>query len=154
MEVVKIYEHYKVEVKDDRIFDPIRQIWLHTTPEEIVRQKTIKFLTGRLKVPKNHIIVERSLGTLGVKGSKKRIDIGILDDDNLLMAIVECKAPQAYNAEKAFKQAQGYLRDLNTRYFFVTDGRMFDGFYYDTIEDIHLETIPKYDRWYYYPSNN
>ncbi len=154
MDVSGIYERYKLETKDDTIFDPIRRIWLHKTPEEIVRQKTIKFLVGRLKVPENHIIVERSLGMLGVPGSKKRIDIGVLDDDNLLMAIVECKAPKVYDAGKTFIQAQNYLRELNTRYFFVTDGRVFDGYYYDSIEDIYLEKIPKYDRWYFYPSKD
>jgi hypothetical protein len=34
----------------------------------------------------------------------------------------------------------------------VTDGCEFEGFYYDTIDDIHLEEIPKYDIWYYYPT--
>ena len=151
MNVKSIYDRYKLQIENDSIYDPVRQMWLHLTPEEIIRQKTIKFLSGRLKVPMNKIIIERSLGTLGVKGSKKRIDIGVLDDEDLLMAIIECKSQQAYNAEKAFKQAQEYLRELNTRYFFVTDGNILEGFYYDTIEDIYLETIPKYDMWYYYP---
>ena len=70
------------------------------------------------------------------------------------MAVVECKATKAYNAEDAFVQAQDYLRELNTRYFFVTDGMIFEGYYYDTVEDIKLDTIPKYERWYYYPTSS
>lgn len=71
MNVEKIYSRYKVQIDGDQIYDPIRLKYLHLTPEEIVRQKTIKFLMKRLGVPQNKIIVERSLGTLGVEGSKK-----------------------------------------------------------------------------------
>ena len=54
-----------------------------------------------------------------MKGSKKRIDIGVYDDEGLLMAVVECKAPAVFNPEAAFTQAQNYLRELNTRYFLL-----------------------------------
>ena len=67
------------------------------------------------------------------------------------MTVVECKASLARNDEAAYKQAQDYLLDLNTRYYFVTDGSVFNGFYYDTAQFIKLEEVPKYDRWYYYP---
>ena len=68
------------------------------------------------------------------------------------MAVVECKASLSHNGEAAFIQAQDYLLDLNTRYFFITDGVTFSGWYYDTIQNIELTEIPKYERWYYYPS--
>lgn len=152
MEVSKIFDRYKLKIADNTIYDFVRERYVHLTPEEIVRQKTLKFLMNRLGIPKDRIIVERSLGTLGVKGSKKRIDIGVYDDEGLLMAVVECKAPAVFNPEAAFTQAQNYLRELNTRYFFVTDGCSFEGFYYDTIKDIKLKEIPKYDLWYYYPT--
>ena len=67
------------------------------------------------------------------------------DESNLL------KASLTRNDEAAFQQAQDYLLNLNTRYYFVTDGDEFSGFYYDTVQFIKLEEIPKYDRWYYYP---
>ena len=95
--------------------------------------------------------MEKSLGSLGVKGSKRRIDIGILDEEDLLIGVVECKASLTQNSEAAFLQAQNYLLDLNTRYFFVTDGVRLSGYYYDTQQFIKLEEIPKYERWYYYP---
>ena len=151
MNVLSIFNRYKVQIVDDTIFDPIREKYVHLTPEEIVRQKTIKFLMKRLGVPANKIIVERGLRTLGVEGSSKRIDIGILDDDDLIMAVVECKASLARNDEAASRQAQDYLLQLNTRYFFVTDGSVFNGYYYDTTQFIRLEEIPKYDHWYNYP---
>ena len=150
MKVGAIYDRYKVKIGGDKIFDPIRNCYVHLTPEEIVRQKTIKFLIQRLKVPKEKLIVERSLSSLGVLGSRKRIDIGVLDDDGLIMAVIECK--QVFgNGEFAYAQAQDYLKSLNTRYFFVTDGELFDGFFWNTLQFIKLESIPTYDQWYNYP---
>jgi hypothetical protein len=111
MNVEKNFARYKLKIENDKIYDPIRKKTLRLTPEEIVRQKTIKFLMNRLGVPQDKIIVERSLGTLGVKGSKKRIDIGVLDEEGLLMTIVECKAHSVYNPQAAFVQAQNYLRE-------------------------------------------
>lgn len=144
MDVTGIFYRYKSDIKDNKIFDPIRKKYVHCTPEEIIRQKTIKFLIKRLEIPKNKIIVECSLNTLGVNGSKKRIDIGILDNNNLIMGVIECKA--FLIDELAYLQAQGYLSELKTRYFFVTNGQIFDGYYYDAIQFIKLEgDIPKYN---------
>lgn len=152
MNVSNIYARYKNKIEDNKIFDPIRQKYVHLTPEETVRQKTIKFLMKRLHVPADCIIVERSLGILGVEGSKKRIDIGILDDTGLIMAVVECKYSLLGSGKAAYVQAQDYLNELNTRYFFVTDGLQFDGYYYDTTQFIALAEIPTYDQWYHYPT--
>ena len=77
MEVSKIFDRYKLKIVDNTIYDFVRERYVHLTPEEIVRQKTLKFLMNRLGIPKDRIIVERSLGTLGVKGSKKRIEYPI-----------------------------------------------------------------------------
>lgn len=147
MQVRKIYAGYKVRTVKNTIYDPIRRKYLRLTPEELVRQKTIMFLMERLGVPQDKILMERSLGTLGVTGSRKRIDIGILDREDLLLGIVECKAFLAHNDEAPYRQAQDYLLDLNTRYFFVTDGYSFNGFYYDKLQFIRLEEIPGYENW-------
>ena len=151
MEVSSIFARYKIKLNDNKVYDPIRQIYVKATPEEIVRQKTIKFLQLRLKVPQDKIIVERALGSLGVAGSRKRIDIGILDADDLIMAVVECKASLVGIDEAAHAQAENYLREINTRYFFVTDGVRFSGYYFNTQQFIKLEEIPQYEEWYWYP---
>ena len=90
--------------------------------------------------------------SLGVSGSKKRIDIGILDEEDLIMAVVECKASLLGIDEAAHAQAEDYLRSLNTRYFFVTDGNSITGYFFNTLQFIKLEEIPKYSEWYNYPS--
>ena len=149
--VKAIFDRYKVRMLNDTIFDTIRKKYVHLTPEEIVRQKAIKYLIKRLEVPADRIIVERSLNSLGVNGNKKRIDIGVLDDNGLLMAVVECKAFLPHNDETAFIQAQDYLFELNARYFFVTDGYTFGGYYYDKFQFIRLEEIPTFEKWHYCP---
>lgn len=148
MNVTSIFDRYKLKIQGNTVFDPVRNRYVHLTPEETVRQKTIKFLIQRLKVPQDKIIVERGLSTLGVSGSKKRIDIGILGADDLIMAVIECKQSLVWNSEAAAIQAQDYLKELNTRYFFVTDGMTFDGYLYNTAQFIRLEEIPTYDHWH------
>ena len=155
MNIGRITARYKNKVLENKIFDPIRNKYVKLTPEEAVRQKIIKFLMKRLQVPQDKILVERALGTLGLlvaeDKKKQRIDIGILDEEGLLMAVVECKASLLSNTEAAFTEAQNYLLSLNTRYYFVTDGSTFDGYYFDTNQFVKLEEIPTYNNWYYYP---
>ncbi len=78
MNIKSIFDRYKVQIADGKIYNPIRQKYLRITPEEIVRQKTIKFLMKRLGVPQNKIIVERGLNTLGVEGVMCRMISGYL----------------------------------------------------------------------------
>ena len=93
MNIGRITARYKNKVLENKIFDPIRNKYVKLTPEEAVRQKIIKFLMKRLQVPQDKILVERALGTLGLlvaeDKKKQRIDIGILDEEGLLMAVVD-----------------------------------------------------------------
>lgn len=145
MNVANIFDRYKITIVDGKCIDPIRGISVKATPEEIVRQKTIRFLMKRLGVPQNRIIVEKTLNSLGVSGNRKRIDIGILDNEDRIMGVVECKASLLRIDEAAHAQAVDYLRSLNVRYFFVTDGISFYGYYLDSVQFVRLETIPVYD---------
>ena len=145
MEVTLIFKRYKVKQAKGKIFDPIRKKYVQATPEEYIRQKTISFLVDYMKVPSERIIVERSLSTLGVEGNRRRIDIGILDPEDKLNAVVECKYSLGGHNEPAFIQAQEYLMDLHARYFFVTDGMTFKGYRYKYMCFEQLEKIPKYE---------
>ena len=40
MEVSKIIDRYKLKIADDKIYDFVRERYVHLTPEEIVSQKT------------------------------------------------------------------------------------------------------------------
>lgn len=146
MEVTSIFKRYKVKQAKGKLFDPIRKKYVQATPEEYVRQKTISFLMDYMQVPSEKIIVERSLSTLGVEGDRRRIDIGILDSEDDLIAVVECKYSLVGYNEPAFVQAQDYLMDLHARIFFVTDGMIFMGYRHQLMNFVLLEEIPKYEQ--------
>lgn len=145
MNVTSVFKRYKVKQKEGKVYDPIRKKYVQAKPEEYVRQKTIRFLIDCLKVPADRIVVECALSTLGVEGDKRRIDIGILDPENSVAAVVECKNSLVGYNEPAFIQAQDYLMDLHARYFIVTDGMTFRGYRYRYMYFEQLEAIPGYE---------
>ena len=77
---------------EGKVYDPVRGKYVHATPEEYVRQKTIQFLIDYMEIPSDRIIVERSLSKLGVEGDRRRIDIGFFDPEVklLILKIVIC----------------------------------------------------------------
>lgn len=147
MDVYNIFKKYKLKIKEDQIFDSIRCKFVKLTPEERVRQKTLCFLMNYLKVPKDKLCVEVALSTFGLTNNRKRIDIGIFDDKNQLIGIVECKAELIGYNDSPFLQAIDYVTLLNVKYYFVADGEYFQGYYYDSTNDqfVKLEAIPMYD---------
>ena len=128
MDVYRSLKKYKLKIKGTQIYDPIREKYVHLTPEERVRQKTICFLTDQLHVPKDCVIVEKSLSSLGDIGNRKRIDIGVLDSHHDLAAIIECKADYVGDAESPYIQALDYTETLRVKYYFVSDGYDIVGF--------------------------
>ena len=147
MDVYNIFKKYKLKINGDKIYDPIREKFVKLTPEEIVRQKTICFLTKHLNTPKDKLCVEVALSTFGLANNRKRIDIGIFDDNKNLIGIVECKANLIGYNDSPFIQAIDYVTLLNVKYYFVVDGEYFHGYYYDSSNDqfVKLEAIPMYD---------
>ena len=69
MYINHILKRYKLQIDGNRIYDPIRKKYVALTPEERVRQQTLKFMLQRLKVSAGKIGVERSLGSLGDIGN-------------------------------------------------------------------------------------
>lgn len=117
------------------------------TPEKFVRQQTIQFLIDYLGVPQDRIIVERTLSRFGVEGDRRRIDIGILDQEGEITAVVECKVSIVGDHEAACIQAQDYLQALHAKFFFVTDGMTFKGYRFKMMSFLQLEDIPHYEEW-------
>ena len=144
MKVASFFKRYKVKQCKGNVYDPIREKYVHATPEEYVRQKTIQFLIDYMVIPSDRIVVERSLSKLGVEGDRRRIDIGFFDSEGDFMAVIECKESLVGFNENAFVQAQDYLFDLHARFFFVTDGMTFMGYQYKSMNFIQMEEIPKY----------
>ena len=72
-------------LKHQTLFDPIRQKDVPATPEELVRQATVKFLMDEVKVPQNLIAVEFALSTVE-SSTDDRVDILVQDfKDNFLL---------------------------------------------------------------------
>ena len=147
MDVYRIFKKYKLKIKNDQIFDPVRNKFVALTPEERVRQQTIQFLLQNMKVPPDRLGVEVGLSTLGAKGNRKRIDICIFDEANNLCGIVECKAYNTQYIDAPFQQALDYVVTIGARCYFVADGQDLFGYYYDPHNDqfVQIESVPSYE---------
>ena len=147
MYVHQIFKRYKLSIQEGKIFDPIRKKYVTNNPEETVRQKTIKFLIQRLGVPKAKINVEKSLHQLGDTGNNRRVDICIFDEQNVIVAIIECKAYYVGDQESPYIQALDYVTSLNVHNYFVVDGYEIMGFHYnEKLRQFEpYQQIPKYN---------
>lgn len=156
MNIYKIVSKYKLNFNYKRngidcCFDESRKILVQKTPEEVVRQQTIKFLKYQLKVPEKMIDTEVNLKEYGLK-SRKRIDIAIneIDQNNELytVAIVECKSNNTSLTNKVFTQAAQYADELYVDYIFITNGIDMLAFHYNEDDKQYhkLKNLPTYDK--------
>lgn len=147
MYVRHIYKRYKLNIDGNQIYDPIRKKYVALTPEELVRQQTLKFLQQRLKVPADRIGVERSLHSLGDIGNWKRVDICVFGPNGEILAIIECKADDLGMWESAYIQAIDYAESLKVRNYFVADGWGINGYHYNYERNQYdpLDEIPTYN---------
>lgn len=141
-----IFKRYKLQIEDNKIYDPIRKKYIFLTPEERIRQQMLKFIMQRLNVPPNKIGVERSLSTLGDIGNKKRVDICIFGENTEILAIIECKADYIGRGESPYHQALDYVESLNVANYFVVDGWNIFAYHFDEkfAQFELLETLPTY----------
>ena len=108
------------------IYDPIRKKDVPDTPEERVRQATIRFLLDVVKVPEHLITVEFGLCAID-PATDDRVDIVVnnfregapLEKPWLL---VECKAPGEYTWEALQVQLNRYLKVLTPKYVMLALG--------------------------------
>ncbi len=113
-------------VAPQTLFDPIRKKDVPATPEEHVRQATIRYLLDVVKVPAHLISVEFGLCAIDPK-TDDRVDILVhnfrdgasLDKPWLL---VECKAPGEYTWEALQVQLNRYLKILKPNYVMLALG--------------------------------
>ena len=146
MDIYKTFKKYKLKIKGDQIYDPIREKFVHLTPEERVRQQTLQFMMSDLEIPPEKIGVEISLNSLGDAGNRKRIDICVFNDEKKVVAIIECKANYIGYKEAPYNQAIDYVTSLGVYRYFVVDGYDMIGYYYNAQQDQFekLEELPHY----------
>ena len=108
------------------IYDPIRGKDVPDTPEERVRQATVKFLIDEVKVPQNLIAVEFALSTVE-PNTDDRVDLLVQSfKDNADLKhpwlLVECKAPGEYTWQALQVQLNKYLQVLTPKYVMLSLG--------------------------------
>jgi len=110
----------------EMLFDPIRKKEVPATPEEKVRQATIRFLLDVVKVPEHMVSVEFALSQID-RQNDDRVDILVhnfregcpIDKPWLL---VECKAPGEYQWPALQEQLNRYLKLLTPRFVMLALG--------------------------------
>ena len=119
----------------ETLYDPMRKKDVPATPEEHVRQATIRFLLDVVKVPAHLITVEFGLCAIE-PATDDRVDIIVnnfregspLDKPWLL---VECKAPGEYTWDSLQVQLNRYLKVLTPKYVMLALGDATAYFEYD-----------------------
>lgn len=126
--------------------DPIRNIFVQCTPEEVVRQKTIHFLQSDLGVPLERISVEESMAHVK-RGARGRADIVVYRDDKKkdALLVIECKAPEVdVSCYIVREQSERYQKILGANYCMLINGRQIMMYKYNDGLAIELDGIPSY----------
>ena len=102
------------------VFCSVRRRWVALTPEEWVRQCTLKRLHLEGGYPLEVMQVE---GAITLNGMSRRCDIVVYDSAGEPQMIVECKKPEVAITQKVCDQACRYNTVLHVPYLLLTNGR-------------------------------
>ncbi len=137
-------EWLKAEMRNGKqmVFDPFRKRYVAYTPEEHVRQCTLRMLVEQQGVPRGLIAVECPVK---VNRLNKRCDIVVFDKAARPLAIVECKAATVAIDNSVLDQAVRYYTALKPRYLVLTNGVVLFCFRVTTAGLVQLEKMPMYE---------
>ncbi len=107
-----------LKLKQNQIWDILRQKYVLLTPEEWVRQHFIHYLIT-LGYSKNLMASEQMVK---YNNMSKRCDIVAFNNKNETLLIVECKAPHIKLTQETFYQIAKYNSVLNAKYLVLTNG--------------------------------
>ena len=128
------------------VLDPVRKRWVALTPEEWVRQHTIRLMHDRYGYPLELMQVE---GAITVNGQTRRCDIVVFATDGQPRIIVECKRPDVPINQKVCDQACRYNTVLQVPLLMITNGRQTSVLEVD-FEKGTLHTLPEVPRWNFF----
>jgi hypothetical protein len=120
------------------VWDGIRKKYVVCTPEEEVRQHTIKFLIEEYGYPKGAINVEK---LIQVGNKKLRYDIVVFVETQAWL-LVECKQPKQKINVDTLHQSMVYQNNLQAQFIMLTNGD--DLACYDVSTNKWLEELPEY----------
>lgn len=101
------------------IYDFVRHKYVRLTPEEWVRQHTVRYLVEAHDCPPGLIAVEK---TFALNGLSKRADVVVYDRRGRPVLVAECKAPTIALQQETFDQAARYNMVLRAPHLLVTNG--------------------------------
>jgi type I restriction enzyme M protein len=113
----------QLQIRENKIFSPLRQKWVPLTPEEMVRQQYLKVLMEEYGFTHDHMAEEMEVTGRG--SAQARADFIIWrtpqdkDAQKSPLIIVECKAENVAIDRAVYAQGENYARLTNAP-FFVT----------------------------------
>lgn len=127
------------------MLDPIRRIWIKSSPEELVRQCIIQYLTHEKKYSPRLISVEREIKFYHLS---KRYDIVVFTADAVPLILIECKAPKYDLTIKVNEQIAIYQQILQGQYVWISNGHQNQVYQFDKNEHTYrvLEDVPSSKR--------
>ena len=117
----------KSENGKEYIWDSLRKRWLLLTPEEWVRQHTIRWFVECKNIFPERVGPEYPVN---VNGQNQRADIVILNEFARPFILVECKAPDVEIDKEVVMQACRYNAIIGARYVVLTNGLQLHCFEY------------------------
>jgi len=102
-----------------KVFDPLRKRYLIATPEEVVRQLWIIYLTEYLQINPKLIAIERAFT---INQLNKRFDLVIFSNTTKPVLLAEFKAPGVKITQSTFDQIAQYNMALQVPYSLVSNG--------------------------------
>ncbi len=151
------YDTPETFIKNNKkwVHDDIRKMNVLLTPEEVVRQRVIRFLLEEIKVPKHMLHVEAPLSYYHLE-SNRRADILILkknEDEGIPvpLAVIECKAPTVVlsnNDYECFEQVLDYAYPLACDYVILTNGEdtVVAAWDFEIEQYRDIKNVPMYDK--------
>ena len=102
----------------------VRYKAVRATPEEIVRQRVLHWLTHDKGWDKNSLRLERNYRWVGDANRRRgRPDIELLDEAEHVLVVVECKQDEVPLGEQVDQQAKDYAIKARAEWIWTTNGR-------------------------------
>lgn len=101
------------------VWDNWRKKYIILTPEEWVRQHLLHTLVGQLGYPSGRVVVEKKIN---IGNRSFRFDCMVYGNNQEIMLLVECKAPDVPLDKNVLEQIQSYNYKLNALCYLITNG--------------------------------
>ncbi len=129
-----------------KVYDRLRDKYVHLTPEEYVRQHFVGLLIDKLHYPASRMANEI---TISLNDTRKRCDTVVFSPgapDGHPFMIVEYKAPTVTLDQSVFDQIVRYNMRLHARYLVVSNGFRHFCCVVDYLHDTYhfISRIPEY----------